>query len=88
MTEWEHINNTRSHSHLSYFHSRPIHISLSNLAPIPMRILWEGWEAFSILMYISNASHFVALKENFSEGTISMEYVSRNAIIMRCHHIV
>ena len=44
MTKWEHINNKRSHSHLSYSHSRPIPISLSNLVPIPMGILWEGWE--------------------------------------------
>ena len=36
MTTWEHINNKRSRFHLSYSHSRPIPISLSNLVPIPM----------------------------------------------------
>ena len=36
MTKWEHINNKRSHPHLSYSYSRPISISLSNLVPIPM----------------------------------------------------
>ena len=33
MNKWEQINNKRSHSHLSYSHSRPIPISLSNLVP-------------------------------------------------------
>ena len=42
MTKWKHINNKRSHSHLSYSHSRPIPISLSNLVPIPMGIPREG----------------------------------------------
>ena len=45
MIEREHINNKRSHFHLSYFHSRPISISLSNLVPIPMGILRERWES-------------------------------------------
>ena len=45
MTKWEHINNKRSHSHLSYSHSRPIPIDLSNLVPIPMGIQWEGWKS-------------------------------------------
>ena len=44
MTKWEHISNKRSHSHLSYSHSRPIPISLSNLVPIPIGIPREGWE--------------------------------------------
>ena len=44
MIKWEHINNKRSHSHLSYSHSRPIPISFSNLVPIPMRIPRKGWE--------------------------------------------
>ena len=35
MTKWEHINNKHFHSHLSYSHSRPIPISLSNLVSIP-----------------------------------------------------
>ena len=42
MTKWEHINNQRSHSHLSHSHSRPIPISLSNFVPIPLGILREG----------------------------------------------
>ena len=55
MTEWEQINNKRSHSHLSYSHSRSIPISLSNLVPIP----WEshgrdGNPAFPIPMHICN----------------------------------
>ena len=45
MTKWKNINNKRSYSHLSYFNSRPIPVSLSNLDPIPMRIPWEVWES-------------------------------------------
>ena len=47
MTKREYISNkhSRRHSHLSYSHSRPISISLSNLVPIPMRIPREGWES-------------------------------------------
>ena len=55
MTKWEHINNKRSHSHLSKSHSRPILISLSNLVPVPMGIPREGWESrISLPMHISN----------------------------------
>ena len=45
MAIWEHINNKRSHSHLSYSHSRPIPISLGNLVPIPMGIPRDEWES-------------------------------------------
>ena len=43
MAKWEHYNNKCFHSNLSYSHSCPIPISLSNLVPIPMGIPREGW---------------------------------------------
>ena len=45
MAKWEHINNKRSHSYLSYSLSRPIPISLYNLVSLPMEIQWERWES-------------------------------------------
>ena len=45
LTKWEYINNKRSHSHLSYFHSCFIPISLNNLVPILMEIPRGGWES-------------------------------------------
>ena len=45
MNKWEHINNKGSYSYLSYSHSRPIPIILSNLVPIPIEIPREGWES-------------------------------------------
>ena len=42
MTKLEQITNKRSHNHLSYSHSRPIPISLSNLVPIPTAIPQDG----------------------------------------------
>ena len=55
MTKWEHINNKRSHSHLSYSHSRLILISLGNLVRITIGIPREdGNPAFPIPMHISS----------------------------------
>ena len=45
MTKRERMKTKRSRSQLSYSHSRPIPTSLSNLVPIPMGILRDGWES-------------------------------------------
>ena len=44
ITKWERKKIKRSHSLMCSYHSHPITISLSNLAPTPMGILREGWE--------------------------------------------
>ena len=64
MTKWEHINNKRFHSHLSYSHSRSILICLSNLVPIPMGIQREGWES---RIYYSHAHSLICTHNKWIE---------------------
>ena len=56
MTKWEHINNKRSYSYLSYSHSRHISFSLSNLVSIPIGMNGAVQTQISYEVFNLNAS--------------------------------
>ena len=65
MTKWEYINKKRSHSHLSYSHSRPIPISLSNLV-----LIWCSFGAHGNPMVGMGIPHFPFLCTSLSEPVL------------------
>ena len=79
MARWEHINNKRSYSHLSYSYYRFITISLSNLVLFP----WEshgrdGNSAFPIpiFMHFSKSQYYGNVSLYLSKQDIYLQIIA------------